>query len=1265
MEQAGSLDVEGGRFEDVVKRATVAIQAPPARPGGTARMGTGFFVAPDVVVTCAHVLADDVDHLPARVEGTVVATGRDLVLDISADRFFRDPSGLDLAVLEVVDDASTPQEYVLMSAVAEVDDDTWVYGHPDGQFRAGQPATFRYQGASRRSATDPLEMPRLHGTPVGGGFSGSAVVNRRTGAVCGMLCTANQSGSAHLLPIDAILQRCEEARSLHEVARLSHRAWLRRLDDDQLRAGGWAFPGRQLRAYLSAARVAAERHPYERVLLAAAAAEGGDQARPSGIPERLPPLSEVYVYQLASELASEQASTDAAGEAVSAEEVFERDDDVFLIGEAGSGKSSLLRATVVDSVRRWQRDDWDRSVPVRVNAVDLLKPWPTPEAIAAGVNAELSAAGATRSWPAEFFLRPPAPDLFWHVLVDGLDEVAEITDRRDVIEKIANFRDSADAGAHRFVVATRPLPEIELRPRLGRQTDAFQLRPFSDPQLRDFARGWFEHLQVAEPHTEAERFVRLIAAAGVDNLFRIPLLAMMLCHLYAADRDRVFPSTSVRLYDEFLTLLRERFYNHGPGIREQISRAVQPYGAGAQTAGDELLGRVDDLIGRLAWNRLHQVIEPAVECVAEWTGGLRRDRIPPDAWKRLLREIFRRSGVLVDRDRDFEFLHHSIAEFVAANFVARDATLSDEVFRQVLPARRSGLEGARSTWRHPYARFLVFAWRERPDLVPALRRVVADGDLDACRFIAALAVDGVILPPELIDTTVDRLRAIAGETRVTDRTRSAIETATRLDAQAGWWLLADLARNGVVDSSFRLWALEMLGQLSGRRSGARAAGIRRSGVLVDHTWALRSIARHGGTEGADLLADLSADRTLDLLNRQQCVDALELAEDRRVDALRNGLVAEDVPDVPASAFGRAGAPTGRRVRARLARFNEPRSAQVSEVLEPLVATNRASHPKADVRPLQKAFDVAAHWHSGQYRRSGDPYITHPLAVATILANLGMDTTTLVAALLHDTVADTDYALMDMRDDFGPEVALLVDGVTKLERVKLGDAAEAETIRKLVVAIAKDPRVLVIKLACRLHDMRTITFAPRHEQEQMAKETLEVLAPLAHRLGMNTIKWELEDLAFGTLFPKRFEEINRLVAEHQPQREALLRQVTNRVSLDLKSAKIKAETTGRPKHLYSIYQKMVARGRDFNDIYDLVGVRILVDTVRDCYAALGVIHANWQPVPGRFKDYIAMPKFNMYQSLHTTVIGPTGKPVEMQIRTFAMHRTADVGIAAHW
>ncbi|MDT4892712.1 MAG: diphosphokinase / guanosine-3,5-bis(diphosphate) 3-diphosphatase [Pseudonocardiales bacterium] len=371
------------------------------------------------------------------------------------------------------------------------------------------------------------------------------------------------------------------------------------------------------------------------------------------------------------------------------------------------------------------------------------------------------------------------------------------------------------------------------------------------------------------------------------------------------------------------------------------------------------------------------------------------------------------------------------------------------------------------------------------------------------------------------------------------------------------------------------------------------------------------------------------------------------------------------PAVPAPASGTA--THRRRVRDRLARrlVAAPRQSTVKPVLEPLLAIHRSAHPKVDARLLQRGYDVAEECHRGQLRKSGDPYITHPLAVATILAELGMDTTTLVAALLHDTVEDTGLTLDDITAGFGSEVAHLVDGVTKLDKVKYGDAAESETIRKMVVAMARDPRVLVIKLADRLHNMRTLRFLPPAKQERKARETLEVLAPLAHRLGMNTVKWELEDLAFATLYPKRYEEIVRLVAERAPSRDTYLGEVIERVNADLRDGSIKAQITGRPKHYYSIYQKMIVRGREFTDIYDLVGIRVLVASERDCYATLGVIHANWQPVPGRFKDYIAMPKFNMYQSLHTTVIGPGGKPVELQIRTHAMHRTAEYGIAAHW
>ena len=352
------------------------------------------------------------------------------------------------------------------------------------------------------------------------------------------------------------------------------------------------------------------------------------------------------------------------------------------------------------------------------------------------------------------------------------------------------------------------------------------------------------------------------------------------------------------------------------------------------------------------------------------------------------------------------------------------------------------------------------------------------------------------------------------------------------------------------------------------------------------------------------------------------------------------------------------------VRSWLARWGAARPDH-SPVLDPLFTVIRAAHPKADLSLIERAYRTAEHYHDGQARISGEPYITHPLAVANILAELGMPESTICAALLHDTVEDTSYQLDQLRADFGDEIARLVDGVTKLDKVQYGASAKAETLRKMVIAMSRDIRVLLIKLADRLHNMRTIGYLRADKRERIASETLEIFAPLAHRLGMNTIKWELEDLAFHALQPKVYDEVVRLVAEAAPERERQLAEDIDIVRADLAAAGITATVYGRPKHYYSIYQKMVVRGREFKDIYDLVGLRILVDTVRDCYAALGVMHHRWSPLPGRFKDYIAIPKFNMYQSLHTTVLGPGARPVELQIRTFDMHQRAEYGVAAHW
>jgi GTP diphosphokinase / guanosine-3',5'-bis(diphosphate) 3'-diphosphatase len=355
----------------------------------------------------------------------------------------------------------------------------------------------------------------------------------------------------------------------------------------------------------------------------------------------------------------------------------------------------------------------------------------------------------------------------------------------------------------------------------------------------------------------------------------------------------------------------------------------------------------------------------------------------------------------------------------------------------------------------------------------------------------------------------------------------------------------------------------------------------------------------------------------------------------------------------------------RGVKAVFAKVRPARSAEGG--LDRVIKEIRSRRPKANLKSIERAYEMAETAHAGQVRKSGDPFIAHPLAVALILAQLGLDETTIAAALLHDAVEDTDVNLVEVEQELGYDVAMLIDGVTKLDKIRFRSAEQsrAENIRKMIIATARDVRVLLIKIGDRLHNMRTLAPLDPEKKELIARETLEIYAPLAHRLGMYGIKWELEDLAFATLHPKRFEEIDALVQSRQPERETLVAGVCDDISEKLKDVKIKTEVSGRPKHLYSIYEKIVLRGKQFDEIFDLVGIRVVVDSIKDCYAALGAIHTLFTPVPGRFKDYIAMPKFNMYRSLHTTVIGPSGRPMEIQIRTREMHRAAEFGIAAHW
>ena len=336
-------------------------------------------------------------------------------------------------------------------------------------------------------------------------------------------------------------------------------------------------------------------------------------------------------------------------------------------------------------------------------------------------------------------------------------------------------------------------------------------------------------------------------------------------------------------------------------------------------------------------------------------------------------------------------------------------------------------------------------------------------------------------------------------------------------------------------------------------------------------------------------------------------------------------------------------------------------------LERLIARYHEHHEGGDEQLIRRAGEAAIADHEGQLRRTGEPYVTHPIAVADIVADLGLDAPTIAAALLHDAVEDTGMTIDWLTKEFGEQVAAVVDGVTKLDRLEFDskEAQQAATIRKMFIAMARDWRVLLIKLADRLHNMRTISVMPMARQRAIAQETLDVYAPLAHRLGVQQVKWQLEDLSFATLHPKRYAEIEQMVATRQPEREAYLEEVMSTLEAKLRDFDIHAEVRGRPKHLWSIYEKMVIGGKEFDDIFDLVGLRVIVEEERECWAVLGAIHALWSPVQGRFKDYINSPKFNLYQSLHTTVIGPRGKSVEVQVRTQEMHRRAEFGIAAHW
>ncbi|MEV0615085.1 trypsin-like peptidase domain-containing protein [Nonomuraea sp. NPDC050404] len=931
MEQAGTL----GGWEALLRAATVALET--SAPGGP-MLGTGFFVADGIVATCAHVAASRADALPATVSARLVAEGRDLLLRLDPGLWFRDPdTGLDLALLTVVDEGGSSPASVLLSDRAEIGDELWTYGHPDGAFRAGQPATFVYEGASRRSQTDDFPLPRLRGTPVGGGFSGSAVVNRRTGAVCGMLVTSDQAGSAHLISASAIVDRCPRIAA--------DRRWLDTLDDDQLRRGGWRHPGPRLRAYLRAAVRAAESHPY-----------------PGVLPGVQPPsLSAVYVRQQVGQKEQEPCP---------AETVFAGEADAMVVGGPGSGKSSLLRTGVITLAAGWARGEQVPVVPVRVLAADLVASRPIPEAVAASVGAELGGLGVMESWPADFFRAPPLPGVRWLLMVDGLDEIVDPGRRRAVLDKLVGLRHDP-AAPYRLLIATRPLPELT-----DRKDDParYDLLGLDTRQLQELALAWFGRRGLPEPAESAARLLDVLHRTNTIEVAANPLMATMLCQLFAQDSSGPLPGGRFAVYEAFVGLLRERMESDTTGgVYQQIRASVHRYGERVEEAVARLPGQTVRLMDRLALVKATMEDDrPVLDLLAGWTADLRPEPVTPEHWRSLLRETLRRSGLMFERAGDFAFIHQSIGEYFAVRAVIADPRRAKAAVLTVVnpdwPPYRPYRPGAAlvhaltDRWRSwaayvptDYRRLAAAALNGRPDLDRQLIR--AARTLDGCRFIGDLVADAVLLNPEIIRTataTLDALldnpalgtlvranaaAALAGLGEpglriLLARPQNALSwddahffAAARLidrgDAR-GPELMASLTGEHVPFHTRRAAALRLaaLGDARGTDRLAEWAAERAQGSHTSRELA-KSLTEHDDPRGVELLAAWAADPQRDPYERKDAASDLhELGDPRGVPFLALLALDPDLDHYPrrlvAEALARTGDPRGADVLYSLA-----------------------------------------------------------------------------------------------------------------------------------------------------------------------------------------------------------------------------------------------------------------------------------------------------------------------------------------------------------
>ncbi|WP_263169983.1 trypsin-like peptidase domain-containing protein [Streptomyces sp. SCSIO ZS0520] len=856
-----------GNPESALLDSVVALESPSPRGP---LLGTGFFVAPDIVATCAHVVADAPDELPASITGRIASRSLALEFEVLPEHYHLTPGGVDLAFLKLLDaEDLTRGNAVLLSERIEVGDALWAFGHPTGMFRPGQSASFTYEGVSSRSFENPGVLRRLRGATVGGGFSGSPVLNRRTGCIAGMLSTADKTGSSHMVSAGDVLERMEAGWRDSRWGSDGQK-WLQRLSDAQIEAGGWPFLGPRLREYLNTSVRAAREHPYPGVI-------------PGTTP---PPLSAVYVHQHAmAHRAHDGATRDTAAHDLvvddearaPADSILDHSDDVVVIGGPGSGKSSLLRSWITAVARRWDEDHFHHAIPVLVKAIDLVGERPFSSLVHDSVSRELSSAGLVRPLAPDLFTAPPAPGVRWMLLVDGLDEVLSPESRRNLLRKLAAIRQQDEYSAlFRFALTTRSVRELHELKHWRCRT--YSLLPFDSQQLPGFVRAWLTALELPDPDTRARTFLETVKSSSMQNLLTVPLMATMVCQLYAHSESAALPRGRWALYSDFIALLQEKQYGEKVDMLGQAHSLLDRYGVEAAYAAEQLSARATTVLQEFALARYEGATESARVLIAERTRDLKPSSLTSERWNALCEEVLLRSGLLVRRGEALEFLHQTLLEYLAAQATVADRRRDRRAYRTVVgrwPSRRRAVPPAGA--ENPYVDFLVSSWSGRSGFGRLLYRWTKE--VHGAQYVARLHGEGSAVPQRVVDRAAAELLGATRDDRLEafDRLRAA-RSLVELGDPRGTQALHRFA-HPPHDIGTRLLAAEMLADLDEPEAAEHLFAVTedRLAGTSRQIRAAESLSGLGDERGAERLIAIAQAPHIWAVERLRAAEALDWA----------------------------------------------------------------------------------------------------------------------------------------------------------------------------------------------------------------------------------------------------------------------------------------------------------------------------------------------------------------------------------------------------